>query len=83
MSQGKESAGSQFLFSTQKSKENDIYENMEKIVMGYVFAACTDKCLLTSKTSEINAKEKNCLSHCYDASLFELEYKNNILKSMM
>ena len=55
----------------QENKARDQYEGTEKLVVSWVYLTCTDRCLGHSKTHEINAKEKNCLTHCYDATLWE------------
>ena len=76
------SAGRESLGSTQKAKNNSVYEDAEKTVIAYIYNSCTERCLLKSTTSEINAKEKNCLSHCYDSIMYQLKNKNETMQKL-
>jgi hypothetical protein len=69
------SAGREFLQTNKKANENQVYEDSEKMVIAFIYNTCTEQCLLKSSTSDINAKEKNCLSHCYDSTQYQFLYK--------
>ena len=63
------SVGWEMLDLINRSKYNYEYENTEKKLISWIYKTCTEQCLESSTKNQLDSKEKNCLSWCYDASI--------------